>query len=412
MTESPQTSIGTPQPGEGRLDFRTMFALIISMAFLIGCLPTAAFLGYTVAVLPLAIVAFVGARWGAWREISANCAQPPMDAPRPTSAELALAVVGQSYLAGIVAVLALVVWALFYGIASLLHLLPHLLPASPIHPAGVAQVSGFIGLLFWVIGNVPTAMKELRASLWPETANARSAYYSLAAELRPSILAGLICLFLAVLATIGLVAFQIHNGWLFFALQLVVLYSALPTRNSAHRRSDLSSGPQIVEAMARVFQVFKYFVISNPSSASTIDLGALLTGVDLIVERRDPDRIRAFAIQLKTAQSLRPNRPELMDVSNLQTTARSLGDYRERLGLKANWLSPVVIYLGVPVYASVRKFAEQQGIYLIEIELDFVAGFQSSDPRQIEKARKALSQLDRDIVVSSTVEESKSRSAT
>ena len=412
MTESPETTTGTSQPCEGRLDLRTVIALIAAIAFVIGCLPTAAFLGYAVAVLPLAFVVFIGACWTAWRGIPASCTQPPLDAPYPSFAELALAVVGQSFLASIVAVMALLVWALLYGIAALLHLLPSWFPGSTINPALVAQISGFVSLFLWALAYAPLAIKELRASLWPETAHVRSAYYSIAADLRLSIVTGLICLSLAILGVIGLDAFNIHNGWHFVALQLVVLSSALPTRPPARRQSNLDSGPQIEEAAARVFHALEYYVISNPSSASTVDLGPLLTGVDLIIERRDRDRIRAFAIQIKTAQSRLSYRVELMDVSNLETTARSLGDYRERLGLKADWLSPLVIYLGVPAYPSVRKFAEQQGIFLLELDLDFVVGFQSSDLRKIDMAREALSPLDRDIVLPSIVPETELPPAT
>ena len=240
------------------------------------------------------------------------------------------------------------------------------------------------------LSSVVLLLKGLRQTLYPETTDGRSAFYPLVAQGRIRVAIRVFAVLVPTIVVVALVAAHVNASWAYVLLQVILIYASGPTWMGAQQNREATKSPQIVEAVAKLFMAGDYYVTLAPTSRSTDDLGPLLSAIDLIAEGPH----RAFAIQIAHDREGDSERVDITQASNLQTTAWSLYQYRERLGIRAETLGPALVFVGRAAGPHLRAFSARNKIPLIEINQEKLLQMQAGDPRTLRPiAAESLSSL-------------------
>jgi len=221
---------------------------------------------------------------------------------------------------------------------------------------------------------LPAAASELREALYPKASDARSSFYPLVAQGLARAFFRVSLVIVPTTLTLALAVIDIDAEWPYALLQITLIYGISPTWVAATRRDPVPESRWKLDAIAKLFQAAGYYVTLEPTSKTT-ELGPLLSGIDLIAEKVGGSGAEtsdyAFIITIMHAKKPSAKPLESAQVSNLQTCAWVLGQYKEykqRLGIRSDTLLPLAIFIGIRPDPVVRELADEKGILLLEIE--------------------------------------------
>jgi hypothetical protein len=351
-------------------------AFIAGIAILVGLSPIAVFLDRVPWLAGFAAFVFFGVREVGGRPQTGALQAPRVRSVTPSAPEFILAAAGSVLLPATGGVMGFIIWALVYwitrGVAFLLNLCG--VAVAPDASAFAFYPTVFFLLLFG-IGFVVRLVRQIQQTLYPETADGRSAFYSLVAQGRLKVILRILVVAVPFIMMALLFASGTGATWMYVVLQIVLVYCSGPTWQGVAQTHTPAPSPQIEEAVANLFRVNGWEVMVAPATPATNDLGALLSVVDLIAE----GPAGAFAVQIAPPEEKDSERMDIACASNLQTTAWRLHDYREQLSIHAETVRPALVLAGRMAGPRLESFSGRSGISMIQIPAELLPKITSRD---------------------------------
>jgi hypothetical protein len=351
-------------------------AFIAAVAAFVGLFPIAAFLDRVLWLAGFTIFIFFGVRQAGGRPQTGAVQAPRVRSVAPSPAEFILAAAGSVLPPAAGGMLGFLIYAAVYWITGGIALFLNLCGVAVAPDAtAIAFYPTIVFLVLFGFGFVVNVVRQIQQTLYPETADGRSAFYSLVAQGGFKVTVRVLAVVVPLIVMAVLFALGVRATWIYVVLQIALVYGSSPTWQGVARTHTPTPSPQIEEAVAKLFRANGWEVMVAPTSPATDDLGALLSVCDLIAEGPEG----AFAVEIGPADEKDSERADIARASNLQTTAWRLLDYRERLGIQAETVRPALVLVGRTAGPRLESFSARSGISIIQIPAEMVKKIESSD---------------------------------
>lgn len=374
----------TPRFGAKRASLAV--AVIAALASLAGLMPIVAWLERLPWLTGFAVFIFFLVWLTGGRPQAIALQKPRVRSVAPTPSEFMLAAAGAVLPAATAGILGFIVYGVCYFLTKLEIWVLGLFGVPLAHDP---RIFAFYPTIFFLavfgLAFVVTLVRRIQQTLYPETADGRSAFYPLVAQGLSKVTLRILAVAVPVALTAVFVALGVKTTWIYVVLQIAFVYCAGPTWQRVSQTHTTAASPQIEDAVAKLFRATGCEVMVSPASPvspehpETHDLGALLSVVDLIAEGPSG----AFAVEIASSEQGDSERADIARASNLQTTAWRLQEYRERLGIQAETVRPVLVLVGRGAGPNLESFSARGGISIIQIPAEAVEKIVAGDSETV-----------------------------